>query len=236
MSALTVSFKMFTRQIKDDKISAVMIGFPALVAIALYFLAPIISDNLINKYGQEWDLQPFYPMFDAIVIAFSFCMPGFAATMIMLSELDDKVVPSFCASPLGRGGYLFSRLGLPTLFSAALAAMLCLGFNLAGLSAITYGIVILISLVSCMLPSMIVIAFARNKVEGVALFKMSIFTTFAILIPFFVESCVQWVFVLFPSFWIGKMVKHVNYLYIIPAIIISLMWLFPLWKRFMKKI
>lgn len=236
MSALAVSFKMLTRQFRDDKVSAVMIGFPIAVAIGLYFFAPVVSDALVAKYGSPWDLHRFYPMFDAIVVAFSICTPGYASSMVMFSEMDEKVVPSLYASPLGRGGYLFSRLGLPTLFSVVLAVALCFGFNLAGLPALMYVVVILVSLVACILPSMIVIAFARNKVESVALFKMSIFTTFAILIPFFVGSWMQWLFAPLPSFWIAKMIKEMNYLYAIPAFLISLLWVIPLWKRFLRKI
>lgn len=236
MSALNVSFRMLLRQIKDDKISVVMIGFPICVALFLYFFAPTISQNLIAGYGTKWNLQPYYPMFDIIVIAFSFCTPGFASAMVMLSELDDKVVFSLCASPLGRGGYLFSRLGLPAFISIILAGTLCWLLNLAGLSLFTYIIVIAISLIACTLPAMIVIAFARNKVEGVALFKMSIFTTFAVLIPFFVDSWVQWLFCFFPSFWIAKMVIYNNYWFAIPVIVTSTIWIIPLWKRYMRKI
>lgn len=233
---MNVSFKMFSRQVKDDKISVVMIGFPILVALALYFFAPVISETLSARYGMQWNLQRFYPMFDAIVIAFSFCTPAFASAMVMFSELDDKVVPSLCASPLGRNGYLFSRLGLPALLALILASALCATLHLAGMPFIMYVVLVAVSSIACMLPGMIVIAFGRNKVEGVALFKMSIFTTFAVLIPFFVESWVQWFFGFLPSFWIGKMVKEVNYGYALPALITAIIWIFPLWKRFLKKI
>lgn len=236
MSALSVSFKMFLKQVKDDKVSVVMTGFPVMVALFLYFFIPGISENLTHRYGMGWNLQPYYPLFDIIVIAFAFCTPGFAASMVMLSELDDKVVPSLCASPLRRGGYLFSRLGLPTILSIVLATILCFTLNLSGLPIQTNFLVLLTSLVACTLPSMIVIAFARNKVEGVALFKMSIFTTFAVLVPFFVSSWVQWLFGFLPSFWIAKMVTAGNYWLAFPALLTSMMWLLPLWVKFKSKI
>lgn len=236
MSALSVSFKMLSRQIKDDKIGIVMIGFPVLVALTLYFFAPVISESLSARYGMEWNLQRFYPLFDAMVVAFSFCTPGFASAMVMFSELDDKVVPSLCASPLGRNGYLFSRIGLPAITSVALASILSGTLHLADLPAPMYFTLVLVSSIACMLPGMIVIAFGRNKVEGVALFKMSIFTTFAILIPFFVESWAQWLFGFLPSFWIGKMVKELIYWYVVPALLTIIIWIVPLWKRFLKKL
>ncbi len=236
MSALGVSFKMLARQVKDDKISAVMIGFPIVVALLLYFFAPMVSDGLVARYGAGWDLHRLFPMFDAIVAAFAIITPGYAAVMVILGEIDERVTPSLCASPLGRGGYLFSRLGLPTLFSVAVAFVLCFTLNLAGLPAPMYVTVILVTLVADTLPSMIVVAFARNKVEGVALFKIAIFATFVIIVPFFVDSWVQWLFAPLPSFWIGKLVKELNYLYAIPALLTSLVWLVPLWRRFMKKI
>ncbi len=162
--------------------------------------------------------------------------PGYAAVMVMFNEIDERVTPSLCASPLGRGGYVFSRLGLPTLISVAVAFVLCFTLNLAGLPAPIYVTVILVTLVADTLPSMIVVAFARNKVEGVALFKIAIFATFVILVPFFVDSWVQWLFAPLPSFWIGKLVKELNYLYAVPAVLISIAWLVPLWRRFTEKL
>ena len=235
MNVINISLKMLARQIKNDKISIVMVGFPVFAAIGFYFLVPVISEGLINKYGLQWDLHPYYSMFDAIIVAFSFCTPGFAVTMIMLSELDDKVVSSLCASPLGRNGYLFSRLGLPILISTILAIILCFSLNLAKLSIPIRMALILVSLIACLLPNMVVIAFGKNKVEGVALFKMSFFTTFSIIIPFFVDNWIQWLFSFLPSFWIAKMIKDTNFLFAFPAISTTIIWILPLWKKIIKK-
>jgi fluoroquinolone transport system permease protein len=206
-----------------------------LTGVALRFLAPVASDALVARGGLEWDLHRLYPMFDGLVIAFALCTHGYATVMVMLGEMDDKVVPALCASPLGRGGWLFSRLGLPTILFMGLACALCFGLNLAGLPWAIYLTVIVVSLAACMLPGMIVVALARNKVEGVALFKMSIFTIFALVVPFFVEGWMQWLFAPLPLLWVAKLITKANYLYAIPALVVSLAWLVPLWRRFLRK-
>ena len=54
----------------------------------------------------------------------------FAFAMITLEEIDDKVSRYFSITPLGKAGYLFTRLGVPSIISAVIAFIVLLLFSL----------------------------------------------------------------------------------------------------------
>ena len=84
--------------------------------------------------------------------------------------------------------------------------------------------------------AMIILAYAGNKVEGMALAKVSALVMVGLIIPFVITDSTQYVFSFLPSFWIAKFLISNNYWFILPAIFLSGGLICILYNRYSTKI
>jgi fluoroquinolone transport system permease protein len=84
--------------------------------------------------------------------------------------------------------------------------------------------------------SLLIFSFSNNRVEGMAMAKLSGLVIVGLPIPFFLFTGVQYLFSFLPSFWIAKFCKEDNYLFLIPTIFTLFVWLWVLYKKFTKKL
>ena len=90
----------------------------------------------------------------------------FAFAMITLEEIDDKVSRYFSITPLGKAGYLFTRLVVPAIISAVIAFIVLLLFSLEKLpTRMMIGLALLGS-VQAIIVSLMIITLSGNKLEG----------------------------------------------------------------------
>jgi fluoroquinolone transport system permease protein len=73
-------------------------------------------------------------------------------------------------------------------------------------------------------------------VEGVAMGKMSGLVLAGLVVPFFVLSDAQYLTAFLPSFWVAKLCMGKNSLFALPALAVSLAWLWMLGRRFGRKL
>ena len=69
-----------------------------------------------------------------------------------------------------------------------------------------------------------------------AVTKLSTLMICGAAIPFFIKHDVQYVLSPLPSFWIGKTIYENAALYMLPAFILSIIWICFLLKRYLRKI
>jgi fluoroquinolone transport system permease protein len=55
-------------------------------------------------------------------------------------------------------------------------------------------------------------------------------------VPFWLRSGVQYLFAPLPPFWIAKLCRGQNMLFLPPAVLVSLIWVWFLYQRFERKI
>ena len=99
------------QQIKKDPMMLAACFTPFLVGALIKFGIPLIEK------ASKFSLQPYYPMFDLFLSIMAPVLLCFAFAMITLEEIDDKVSRYFSITPLGKSGYIFSRLGIPAILS-----------------------------------------------------------------------------------------------------------------------
>ncbi len=73
-----------------------------------------------------------------------------------------------------------------------------------------------------MIVALLVLTISSDKLEGMALTKLS--------------TDIQYVISPLPSFWIGKAILENMPLYMLPAFVLSDMWICFLFKRYLRKI
>ena len=81
-----------------------------------------------------------------------------------------------------------------------------------------------------------IITLSGNKLEGMAVTKLSALTLLGIPVPFFVKGMFQYTVGFLPSFWVGKAIQNNGYIYLIIALIVSSVWFSILASKLLKKL
>jgi fluoroquinolone transport system permease protein len=231
-NGLAVFFGSFTL-IRRDPMLVLLLLAPFLAGAALFFGLPFLAGWLLSAFG--FDLAVWYPLTDMLSLLLTPMMAGMLSGFLMLDERDEGVGAYYGVTPLGGAGYLFSRLVLPILWSVAVAPLLALLFSLSHPDmprvlaiAITGGLFG----AAC---ALLLMAFAGNKVEGLAVSKMLGITMIPIIIPFLTDSPWGMLAGLFPAYWMGALMK--GPLYLFPAgLLVSAVWLVLLYRKMGRRV
>ncbi len=228
-------YRVFTigmRQVLRDGMLLLLIPAPFLMGAALYGLLPLIATFLAQQYGIIID--PWLPLSDALVATMAPVLTALICAFVILDERDEGTGLYYRITPSGRHSYLLARIGLPMLW-AYLSTVLVLFFfthSTAGMPLIILvsGVGVLQGIASCML----LVAIADNKVEGLALAKLTNIFVLGFFFPWVSASPFRFIVGLLPSFWIGQLIYLAGQPLIALAIPSSLGMLSGLvWVRFL---
>jgi fluoroquinolone transport system permease protein len=209
---------------------------PLLTALLFRFGIPQI-ENLLRGYLQRQEvLSSYYLLFDLFLCFMPSYMFCFASAMVMLTERDENMARYIAVTPVGKKGYVLSRLVLPAVIAMLVSIVMTRFF---ALTAWDFGILsaacLLMSLLS-MTVALLIFTSSRNRVEGMVISKMSGLLVLGLAAPFFMLSDMQYLFSFMPSFWVAKLCLEGNYLVLLPGILISLAWIWPFYRRFDSKL
>lgn len=230
MKKIVSSTIQVIKQIKSDPMMFAACFTPFLMGALIKFGIPFLERI------TDFSLKTYYPIFDLLLSIMAPVLLCFAFAMITLEEVDDKVARYFSISPLGKSGYLFTRLGVPAVISAVIAFVVLLLFALENLSAgMLIGLALLGS-VQAIIVSLMIITLSTNKLEGMAVTKLSALTLMGIPVPFFVKSTFQYTVGFLPSFWVGKAVQSNGYINLLIALLVASVWFYILTNKLLRKL
>lgn len=236
MKAIFYSFNMFINQIRKDKMLWAVCLAPILTALFFYFGIPKLELLLISYLHKTSFLEEYYLLFDlflSLITPYMFC---FASAMVMLSEFDENMVSYLAVTPIGKKGYILSRLVLPAVISFIVSIVLVYSFSLTNWSFLMILLICLQTDIICIVLALFIFSFSHNKVEGMAMAKLSGLIMIGLPIPFFLFSKFQFMFSIFPSFWISKFVLEKNIFYIFPYIFTTILLFALFYGKFKRKI
>lgn len=236
MKAMFISFKQFLLQISRDSMLLVICLSPIITGIIFKFSIPIAENFLCDYFEKTVILSPYYLLFDiflAIVTPYMFC---FASAMVILEEKDTNITNYFSVTPVGKTGYLISRLGFPAIISAMFSIIMLLFFSLTHT-----GILITAALATMTAPigviiSLLIVSLSSNKVEGMAIAKLGGLIMIGVAIPFFVTDTRQYLGAFLPSFWVTKVAIDFSTSNLLIGIAVISVWIYLLSHRFNKQI
>lgn len=236
MKSLFQSFGMFVRQVFQDSMLAAVCVTSVLSAFFIRFGIPTIEGVLCEYFQKAVILGDYYLLFDLLLSLVTPYMLCFASAMVMLAEYDENMASYLAVTPVGKRGYILSRLVFPAAISFLVSVLLMNWFSLTTWS---FGMILL----TCLLTSLASIAvalllfsFSHNRVEGMAMAKLSGLLMLGLPVPFFLISNVQYLFSPLPSFWIAKFCLEQNTLFLLPAILSSVIWIGLLYRKFDRKL
>ncbi|MDU8822592.1 ABC transporter permease [Clostridioides difficile] len=218
------------KQIKSDPMMFAACFTPFVMGALIKFGIPFLERI------TDFSLQTYYPIFDLLLSIMAPVLLCFAFAMITLEEIDDKVSRYFSITPLGKSGYLFTRLGVPSIISAIIAFIVLLLFSLEKLSIGMTICLALLGSVQAIIVSLMIITLSSNKLEGMAVTKLAALTLLGIPAPFFIDSYYQFSVGFLPSFWVAKAMQNETVLYFSIGLMVALVWYYFLTKRLFRKL
>ncbi|MCP3262938.1 ABC transporter permease [Clostridioides difficile] len=218
------------KQIKSDPMMFAACFTPFVMGALIKFGIPFLERI------TDFSLQTYYPIFDLLLSIMAPVLLCFAFAMITLEEIDDKVSRYFSITPLGKSGYLFTRLGVPSIISAVIAFIVLLLFSLEKLSIGMTICLALLGSVQAIIVSLMIITLSSNKLEGMAVTKLAALTLLGIPSPFFIDSYYQFSVAFLPSFWVAKAMQNEAVLYFSIGLMVALVWYYFLTKRLFRKL
>jgi len=233
---LYFSFKQFIKQIYSDAMLFMICLAPILYILLFRYGLPLAEEILIEFIDLKVILSPYYLVFDLFLAVLTPIMFSYASAMVILGEIDDGITNYFAITPVGKEGYLISRLIFPLLFSLVVTII---AISLFSMTEILLTETIIISIMSIMLGyimCMIVIAMSTNKVEGLAVMKLSGLLLTGILAPFLIKGNIQYMVSFLPSLWLSKYALESNNICLILYFLVSTVWILVLNKRFKSKL
>lgn len=235
MRAIRRSFLQMIKMIKHDLMLFASCIAPILAGIAIKFVVPMIEKMLMEWTGRDMVLYPYYGLFDLFFAALTPVMFCFIAAMVILEERDDHIAGYLYITGLGKNGYLASRFLLPSLLAFVVDMVLIFLFSLTSLSV---GMIIFLAVTGTFqggVVALMIVTLSSNKLEGMAITKMSSLVVFGAFIPYFISGPQGYLFLFLPSFWMGKALYENELIYMFPSILMGGIWIGVLFYGFQKK-
>ncbi|MDT2935524.1 ABC transporter permease [Lactococcus lactis] len=236
MKAIRLSFFQMVAFMRRDMMLFAACLAPILVGLLFRFAIPILEATLTEWFQISAVISPYYALIDIFFAMLSPVMFCFVSAMVCLEEADEKTAAYLFVTPLEKNGYLAARFGVPAVAAFLITAVLLPVFKLTPLSPVDIVLLTVGGTLQGIIISLLILSFSSNKLEGMAVTKLSALMIFGAAIPFIIKHNIQYVIFPLPSFWIGKAIYENMPLYMLIAFVLSALWIYFLLKCYLRKI
>lgn len=232
------TFKLFKNgllQAMRDGMLFALLPAPFLFGLFIRIVIPV-ADDLLKIY-LSFSLYPWYPLADAMLIALTPMFLGMVSAFIILEERDEGTGLYYQITPVQGYSYLLARIGLPMIWAILCSVIAVLLF---GISHIPFSVILAASIISTLMGisiAMMTVSFAGNKVEGLAISKLSGMSLLGLICVWFAPAPYKYLGAVLPSYWIGELVlKGFRGIEFAAGLLISLLWIYLFTNRFLRRI
>lgn len=181
-----------------DKTLSLMFFIPIILILFCRIVIPYLA-------GYVPEVKDYYTKIQAGFCVLSGALPAFLTAFLMLDEKDENLIPVLKIMPYSYQRLITFRISFLMLMSF-IFSIIFLVFN--GLARISFIEMLLISILVAFIPAiliLVILPFARNKIEGVTLFKAFNSILFIPLLAFFVPEFWSNFFGIIPFYWVYKL-------------------------------
>lgn len=193
-----------------DQFLVFMFLFAVIIAVVLRFSLPpldryLAETGVLPNAAFTMRLSDLYPMLVAFFALFEGALlVGSIFGFMLLDEKDDDTITAMMVTPVSLEQYLLYRIGLPVVLAFFVVLSMVLFINLALLPLGQLLVIAAGAALTAPIVALFFATFAENKVQGFALSKFGGIAGWIILGGWFVPEPWQWLFGLFPPFWVSK--------------------------------
>lgn len=236
MKKTSIMFGQMLQQIRRDMMLIMVCVVPIIVSILVKFGIPSLEAYICDYFHESEIITPYYYVCDWLIAMLPGMMFAFVGGLVVLGEIDDKIAGYMAVTPAGNGEYLFSRLGIPSILSMILSIVLVLAFGISKMQIADIFVLCAGSSLLGVIIALLVIALSTNKVEGMAVGKLSAIISLGMFVPIIFSGAGAYLAGVLPSFWIGKYLLEKNAIELLGFVIVYGIWFYVLVKRYQKKV
>lgn len=234
MRVVLQMFLNMVKQILQEMMLIMLVIAPFLAGVFFKFGIPFLERAILSRYGLELILVPYYEIFSWLLAMLTGMLFAFVGGLVVLGEIDDGITKYIMVTPAGMTGYLSSRIVIPAVFSGVVALFCIPLFSLVELSFFKTAVMVVSTVLSGIVTAMLVVAVSSNKVEGMAIGKLSGLFGMTFFVPVLIKGMIKYVFCLFPMFWVGQWSLSGSVFFLIIAtteFFVWICWMFLLFRR-----
>lgn len=205
MSVIIKIFASGWRQVRRDGMLLLLLPLPFVLGAVNKYLLPLLNAWLNRQFSI--DATPYYQISDLIFVMLAPVFTAIVCAFLMLDERDEGTALYYSITPAAGNAYLIARLILPMLWALLMTLIVALFFTHHPLSLPLAIWTALLATLQALAMGLIILIYAGNKVEGLALFKVVNLALFAFLPAWFVDAPLKYLLAIFPSFWIDELIK-----------------------------
>lgn len=235
MRAVRLSFFQMLAYMRRDRMLFAVCFAPVPIGLVFRFGIPFLEAVLADWFPGAAMLSPYYALLELFFAMLSPTMFCFVSAMVSLEEADEKTAAYLFVTPLGKRGYLAARFLLPAAAAFLIDAVLLPVFKLTSLSAAWIIFLAAGGTLQGVLICLLILTISSNKLEGMAVSKLSGLMILGAAVPFFIKSDLQYIVSWLPAFWIGKAAYENRLFHVFPTFVLSAVWIYFLLKRYMRK-
>jgi fluoroquinolone transport system permease protein len=192
------------RNIPREPLMVFMLLTPWVYVIGLRLVLPVAGEWLMAAYGVS--VADYYPL---IMTAYTLPIPlfiGIVYGLLLLDERDDQVFPALQVTRVSLEAYMVYRVVAAVCISIPYSAFYAWATGLVPPRAVLTTLpALVLGAVVAVFTMLSLVAFASNKVEGLALLKvLGTLMTCGTMVAFFWRSPWQLVLGIIPSYWPAK--------------------------------
>ncbi|SMF89731.1 fluoroquinolone transport system permease protein [Paenibacillus uliginis N3/975] len=230
------------KQVGRDPMLVFITVAPLLLVLALKYGVPIITSLLLSA---DFQLSAHYGILYGASILLIPLVVGVMAGLMMLDERDEQLIAYYAITPITQQGYFLHRLTLPTLLSGIYIVLAFLMVDYSSWNPIQYGFALPMLLIEGPIMALLLVSFASNKVEGLALSKIGGLLVFVPVLSYFLPEPWRWGSAVVPTFWVAQLFTQPSSMpWNEPKLIIAgftglvvhLVWLRILFRRYLRRI
>jgi hypothetical protein len=208
VSSLAAAFapRRFVRLLAGDAMSVArdpMLVFATamslLPALALHFAAPAMDPAASDTFGVTQISRYFVPI--ALVVPAA--LIGWVTGFLLLEDRDEGTLLALDVTPIGKSGFLAYRVTITAILGAAITLYAWPLILPAAAPAVALALAALVAL-NAVAAAVVLAALARNKVEGLALTKL---TNLLSIVPLLaaIPSPLRHLSGFLPTYWVGEL-------------------------------
>lgn len=194
------------RQTVRDGVLLILVPAPFMMGAFVKWGMPL-ADRLAQQYFS-FALTPWYSMADAVLIALTPFMTALMSAFLLLDERDEGTGAYYQITPVQGSAYLLARIALPMVWAFFCTVVVAVLFGISGLSLLQILSAGLIGTGMGVTCSMMIVALAGNRVEGLAISKLTGVSLLGLVAVWFVPSPYRYIASFLPSFWMGELIRN----------------------------
>jgi fluoroquinolone transport system permease protein len=195
-------FKIGFRQVLRDGMLLILIPAPFLMALAMRILLPLADQIITQQTGIV--ITPWYSVSDALVLTMTPVMTGMISAFLILEERDEGIGMYYNITPASGYSYLTARIGMPMIWGLISSVLVSTLFAFGVYHPFEILTAAGVATLQGVVMAMFLVTVAGNKVEGLALAKLTNIFVMGFIAPWLISSPFRFIFAVLPGFWLGE--------------------------------